>query len=74
MTTFLLVLQAIAALPQLIATFKQVVGELEERFGPDWPTRVRELHAASIQWQKAQTDKERTEAAIALSKAFNSHK
>lgn len=71
MTEFL---AALAALPSIISAMKELIGFLEDTFGPDWAARIQDLQKASIQWTGAKTDQERIDAAKALSSAFNSHK
>ena len=66
------VLAAIAALPPIINAIRDLVGFMLDRFGPDWPKRVAELHQASLLWSNAQSEKERDDAAKALAAAFNS--
>jgi hypothetical protein len=64
----------IMALPEIIGAIKQLIGFLEEQFGPDWPARIEDLRAASAQWKSSQSTLERENAAKALAAAFNSTK
>ena len=67
-------IKLLAALPDLIKAIRSVISWLEIQFGPDWPQRLADLQAASVQWSKAVTARERADAASALAKAFNSRK
>jgi len=66
------VLAAIAALPVIIGAVRELIGFFESKFGPDWPKRMEELRGAKELIAKAQTDKERDDAILALARAFNS--
>lgn len=68
------VLDFILALPAVFSAFAGLIKWLEERFGPNWFERIQDLHAASLQWEAAQTSEERSNAVKALALAFNSHK
>lgn len=66
--------KVLIALPTILKAFNELVGWLEVQFGPNWPERLADLKAASQQWSKAVTPRERADAASALAKAFNSRK
>lgn len=68
------ILAAIAAIPAIIQGVRDLIGFLEQEFGPNWPQRLQDLKTASQQWSAAQTTEERANAAKALAAAFNSHK
>lgn len=64
----------VSAMPAIIKAIRDVIGWLQNEFGPDWPARLADLKAASTQWSAAQTTQERADAASAMAKAFNSSK
>ncbi len=68
------VLKVLGAIPSIIGAIRDLIGWLTVQFGPDWPQRLADLQAASVQWTAAKTTKERADAAAALAQAFNSSK
>lgn len=74
MSTALSLIKILVAIPSIIGAIRDLVGWLEQQFGPNWPQRLADLQAAGKQWTDAQSTKERDDAAKALAAAFNSHK
>lgn len=59
-------LAALAALPKILEFGLKLLNYIQDRFGPDWVSKLGEIHEATLKLEGATTDAERLKALRSL--------